>query len=103
MMPVYPVRGGGQTTGSRDDGHVRIAQDGPSNAGDAVDTFADVRPEDGTTVIAAIEAAFGSFTTVDIAAGAAPDGGASFTPGAGDRHVTLTSAEVPVVAVAPAV
>jgi hypothetical protein len=48
------------------------------------------RPEDDTTVIGAIDAAFGSFTTFDIEAGAAPDGDASFTPGAGDRPVTLT-------------
>ena len=52
------------------------------------------RPEDDETVIGAIDASFGSFTTIDIEAGAAQDGTASFTPGAGDRVVTLSSASV---------
>jgi hypothetical protein len=52
------------------------------------------RPEGDPTVIGAIDAAFGSFTTFDIEPGVDPDGGPSFTPGAGDRTVTLTSAVI---------
>lgn len=61
---------------------------------EVADGTAVLRAEADTTVVGSVEGAFGAFTAIDLEAGPADDGAPTFTPGAGDRTVTLTSAVV---------